>query len=42
MTEELASGKLVLDYPSEAVARLRLNNPEKRNPLDHEVLDALA
>lgn len=40
--EELASGKLVLDYPSEAVARLRLNNPEKRNPLDHEVLDALA
>jgi enoyl-CoA hydratase/carnithine racemase len=39
---ELASGKLVLDYPSEAVARLRLNNPEKRNPLDHEVLDAVA
>jgi enoyl-CoA hydratase/carnithine racemase len=42
MTEELAGGKLVLDYPADAVARLRLNNPEKRNPLDHDVLDALA
>ena len=40
--EHLAGGKLLLDYPREAVARLRLNNPEKRNPLDHEVLDALA
>ena len=40
--EEYASGKLVLDFPTEAVARLRLNNPDKRNPLDHEVLDALA
>jgi enoyl-CoA hydratase/carnithine racemase len=38
----LAGGKLVLDYPAEAVARLRLNNAEKRNPLDHDVLDALA
>jgi enoyl-CoA hydratase/carnithine racemase len=42
MTEELASGKLLLDFPADAVARLRLNNPEKRNPLDHDVLDALA
>jgi enoyl-CoA hydratase/carnithine racemase len=42
MSEELAGGKLVLDYPADAVARLRLNNPEKRNPLDHDVLDALA
>jgi len=41
-TEALASGKLELDYPADAVARLRLNNPEKRNPLDHEVLDAIA
>jgi enoyl-CoA hydratase/carnithine racemase len=40
--EEYASGKLVLDFPADAVGRLRLNNPEKRNPLDHEVLDALA
>jgi enoyl-CoA hydratase/carnithine racemase len=39
---ELASGRLLLDYPADAVARLTLNNPEKRNPLDHEVLDALA
>ncbi len=31
-----------LDRPAEAVARLTLNNPEKRNPLDHEVLDAIA
>jgi enoyl-CoA hydratase/carnithine racemase len=42
MSEQLAGGKLVLDYPGEAVARLRLNNPDKRNPLDHDVLDALA
>ena len=40
--EEYASGKLILDFPAEAVGRLRLNNPGKRNPLDHEVLDALA
>ena len=39
---ELASGKLLLDHPAEAVARLTLNNPDKRNPLDHEVLDAIA
>jgi enoyl-CoA hydratase/carnithine racemase len=39
---ELASGKILLDRPAEAVARLTLNNPEKRNPLDHEVLDAIA
>ncbi len=38
----LAGGKLALDFPAEAVARLRLNRPEKRNPLDHEVLDAIA
>ncbi len=42
MNNDLASGKLVLDRPADAVARLRLNNPEKRNPLDHEVLDAIA
>ena len=41
-SELLAGGKLVLDYPRDAVARLRLNNPDKRNPLDHDVLDALA
>jgi enoyl-CoA hydratase/carnithine racemase len=42
VTEELASGKLLLDRPADAVARLTLNNPEKRNPLDHDLLDALA
>ena len=42
MSESLASGKLLLDRPAEAVARLTLSNPEKRNPLDHEVLDAFA
>ncbi len=42
MSEELAGGKLLLDHPAEAVARLTLSNPEKRNPLDHDVLDALA
>jgi enoyl-CoA hydratase/carnithine racemase len=40
--KELAGGKLLLDEPAEAVARLTLNNPDKRNPLDHDVLDALA
>jgi len=40
--EALAGGKLLLDRPADAVARLRLDNPEKRNALDHDVLDALA
>jgi enoyl-CoA hydratase/carnithine racemase len=40
--ERLASGKLVLDRPADAVARLRIDNPERRNALDHEILDALA
>jgi enoyl-CoA hydratase/carnithine racemase len=39
--EELAGGKLLLDRPADAVARLRLDNPEKRNALDHDVLDAI-
>ena len=39
---ELASGKLLLDEPAEHVARLRINNPEKRGALDHELLNALA
>ena len=38
----LAGGKLVLDHPAEAVARLRISNPERRNALDHEILNALA
>jgi enoyl-CoA hydratase/carnithine racemase len=39
---ELASGKLVLDRPAEAVARLTIRNPGKRNALDHEILEAIA
>ncbi len=42
MTERLAGGKLLLDSPAEAVVRLRISNPERRNALDHEILDALA
>jgi len=40
--EELAGGKLIVDRPAEAVARLRIDNPERRNALDHEILDAIA
>ncbi len=39
---ELAGGELVLDFPADAVARFTLNNPAKRNPLSHAILDALA
>jgi enoyl-CoA hydratase/carnithine racemase len=39
---ELAGGKLLLDEPSEHVARLTISNPAKRNALDHPLLDALA
>jgi enoyl-CoA hydratase/carnithine racemase len=39
---ELAGGKLLLDEPAEAVARLTLNRPESRNALDHELLDGIA
>ncbi|HEX7293799.1 MAG TPA: enoyl-CoA hydratase-related protein [Solirubrobacterales bacterium] len=42
MSEQLAGGKLLLDSPAEAVVRIRLSNPERRNALDHEILDALA
>jgi enoyl-CoA hydratase/carnithine racemase len=42
VAEQLAGGKLLLDQPAEAVARLRLCNAEKRNALDHELLDGLA
>lgn len=42
MTESLAGGKLLLDRPAEAVARLRIANPERRNALDHEILGAIA
>jgi enoyl-CoA hydratase/carnithine racemase len=40
--ERLAGGKLLLDRPAEAVTRLTISNPERRNALDHEILDAIA
>jgi enoyl-CoA hydratase/carnithine racemase len=39
---ELADGKLRLDHPADHVARLTIDNPAKRNALDHEILDAFA
>jgi enoyl-CoA hydratase/carnithine racemase len=39
---DLAGGKLRLDHPVEHVARLTIDNPDKRNALDHEILDAFA
>jgi enoyl-CoA hydratase/carnithine racemase len=39
---EVASGKLILDRPAEAVARITIRNPSKRNALDHEILDGIA
>ena len=39
---ELAGGKLILDHPAEAVARLTIANPSRRNALDHDILNALA
>lgn len=39
---ETGTGKLRLDFPAEAVARLTMSNPGKRNALDHEILDAIA
>jgi enoyl-CoA hydratase/carnithine racemase len=42
VSEELAGGKILLDSPAEAVTRIRISNPERRNALDHEILDTLA
>jgi enoyl-CoA hydratase/carnithine racemase len=39
---DLADGKLRLDEPAPHVARLTIDNPAKRNALDHEILDAFA
>jgi enoyl-CoA hydratase/carnithine racemase len=40
--EALAGGKLRLDEPAPHVTRLTIDNPDKRNALDHEILDAFA
>jgi enoyl-CoA hydratase/carnithine racemase len=39
---ELAGGKLIHDEPLPHVARLRIDNPDKRGALDQEILDAIA
>jgi enoyl-CoA hydratase/carnithine racemase len=39
---ELAGGKLRLEEPADGVARLVINNPERRGALDHDILDAIA
>lgn len=38
---DTGTDKLLLDFPAEAVARLTISNPAKRNALDHEILDAI-
>ncbi len=38
---ELADGKLLVDQPAAGVVRLTISNPEKRNALDHPILDAI-
>jgi enoyl-CoA hydratase/carnithine racemase len=38
---ELAEGKLLIDEPADAVVRLTISNPAKRNALDHPLLDAI-
>lgn len=38
---ELAGGKLQVDEPAAGVVRLTICNPEKRNALDHPILDAI-
>src|SRR6201994_4298277 len=40
--ETLGGAKLPLASPAEAVARLRIANPKRRNALDHEILGAIA
>ena len=41
-TRELADGKLLVDEPTEGVVRMTISNAEKRNALDHPILDAIA
>jgi enoyl-CoA hydratase/carnithine racemase len=38
---ELAHGKLLVDRPAQNVLRLTISNPDKRNALDHPILDAI-
>jgi len=41
-TTVLADGKLLVDEPLAGVTRLTISNPEKRNALDHPILDAIS
>jgi enoyl-CoA hydratase/carnithine racemase len=41
LTRELADGKLLVDEPAAGVVRLTISNLEKRNALDHPILDAI-
>ena len=38
---EPACGKLLIDEPAEGVLRMTISHPEKRNALDHPILDAI-
>lgn len=40
-SQQLADGKLLVDRPAEGVVRLTIDNPSKRNALDHPILDAI-
>src|ERR671923_753216 len=42
MNEQRGGGKVSIDHPAEAVARLTIANPDRSNALDHEILDAVA
>jgi enoyl-CoA hydratase/carnithine racemase len=42
LSSALADGKLRLDRPAPHVARLTIDNPTRRNALDHAILDAIA
>jgi enoyl-CoA hydratase/carnithine racemase len=39
---ELADGKLLIDEPGDGIVRLTISNPDKRNALDHPILDAIS
>jgi enoyl-CoA hydratase/carnithine racemase len=40
-SSELAGGKLLVEEPATGVVRLTISNPDKRNALDHPILDAI-
>src|SRR4051795_3683651 len=42
MEERFAGGKLLLDQPAAAVARLTISNPRRPHPLDHEGFNSIA